>query len=314
LGPTSSPIDPLHRGDYATRLRELIDRSEPVDLHSHSRHSDGDWTPPDLIADAARLGLKLVSLTDHDTVAGEVAAAAAAVEQDVLFLTGTEVSLSVEGRLYHVLCFDFDPRSPTWDRFAAARARRFEEYYVKTFDEARSRGYAVDPDVARAANGRLDGESLAVALEKGGFAPSVEAAKSLLRGILPPRPPSLTYQDVFEFAELLGPEEAVFSVAHPGRNQNGVSVRLTEDDLQIFLRALPLVALEATHPYHSAADVAFYAELAAQHGLAVTCGSDAHGVRHRRPLQRYPAVLCREFLELIQARWAARARANLVSV
>jgi hypothetical protein len=124
----------------------------------------------------------------------------------------------------------------------------------------------------------------------------------------------LTYQDVFEFADLLGPEEAVFSVAHPGRNQSGVSVRLTEDDLRVFQRALPLVALEATHPYHTSADVAYYAELAARHGLAVTCGSDAHGVRHRRPLQRYPAILCRDFLELIHARWVARARTDLVSV
>jgi predicted metal-dependent phosphoesterase TrpH len=314
LRPTVSPIDPLDRVYHAARLRELVDRGEPVDLHSHSRHSDGDWTPPDLIADAAQLGLKLVSLTDHDTVGGQVAAEAAAIEHDILFLTGMEVSLTVEGRLYHVLCFDFDPRSSTWDRFAAARARRFEDYYLSTFDVARSRGYAVEPDVVRDASGRLNDLSLATAIERGGFAPSIDAARNLIRGILPPRPPSLTYQDVFEFADRLGPEEAVFSVAHPGRNQSGVSVRLTEDDLRAFRRALPLVALEATHPYHTAADVAYYAELAARHGLAVTCGSDAHGVRHRRPLQRYSAVLCRDFLELIHARWVARARTDLVSV
>jgi predicted metal-dependent phosphoesterase TrpH len=314
LATIDNPIDPVDCEHFATRLRDLIDSGEPVDLHSHSRHSDGDWTPPELIADAANLGLRLVSLTDHDTVDGQLAAAAAALEQDLLFLTGMEVSLTVEGRPYHVLCFDFDPRSSTWDRFASARARRFESYYLGTFDVARSQGYAVDPDAVRDASGRLTDQSLAQALEKGGFATSIEAARSLVRGFLPPRPPSLTYQDIFEFAELLGPEEAVFSVAHPGRNQAGVSVRLTEDDLRIIEKALPLVALEATHPYHTAADVGYYAELAAKHGLAVTCGSDAHGFRHRRPLQRYPAVLCREFLGLICERWTTRARPGLVSV
>jgi predicted metal-dependent phosphoesterase TrpH len=300
--------------ELVSRLRDLIDNGAGVDLHSHSRKSDGEGTPPELVADAKRLGLSLISLTDHDTVAGQDAARQTAASEGLLFLTGIEVSLTVEGRLYHVLGYDLDPTSPTWERFAAARARQFEAYYLQTFEMARVRGYAVDPDVVRGPDGRLRDHPLAFALVRAGFAQSLEAAQQLARSILPPRPPTLTYLDVFEFADLLAPNEAVFSVAHPARNQTGVSVRLTEDDLRTLLRALPLVALEATHPYHSAADVAHYADLAAKFELAVTCGSDAHGQRHRRPLQRYPAFLCRDFLERIHQRWVARARADLVTV
>ena len=42
----------------------------PVDLHSHSRISDGSFSPEDLVAEAARVGLTSVALTDHDTVDG----------------------------------------------------------------------------------------------------------------------------------------------------------------------------------------------------------------------------------------------------
>ncbi len=287
-------------------LAALIARGDAVDLHSHSRYSDGDWTPAGLIDDARRLGLQLISLTDHDTVSGQTEARAAAEAAGLLYLTGMEVSLTVNGHLYHVLAYDFDPASPTWERFAALRRDRQERYQLAHFDQLRARGYDVSPDLARDETGFFRPRPLAEALHRAGQAASVEAAQQIVRGLGLRVPIDMTYQDVFEFAELLQPGEVVFSVAHPGRDQAGVSVRLSEADLATLLDAIPLVALEATHPYHRSTDVVFYADLASRHGLAVTCGSDAHGQRHNRPLLRHPATLCQEFLERIQARWEAR--------
>src|SRR6185437_8829248 len=104
----------------------------------------------------------------------------------------------------------------------------------------------------------------------------------------------------------LRPGDAVFSVAHPARQDVGVSVRLSEDDLRRFIDTIPLVALEAYHPYHSAADVEHYRALAEQYGLAWTCGSDAHGHQMRRPLRCHPSSRCVAFLRIIHDRWAAR--------
>lgn len=292
----------------AARLAAILEAGDPVDLHSHSRHSDGDWTPTELIGDASRLGLRLLSLTDHDTVSGQIEARGAAVDAGLLYLTGTELSLSVNGRLYHVLGYDYDPASPTWHHFAELRRARFDRYTLTQIDQLREKGYAVSPDLARDADGRFVPGPLAVALHRGGHAPSVEAAGQLLRGLGLRQPIELTYQDVGELADLLGPDEAVFSVAHPGRDQAGVSVRLTEEDLQTMINTIPLVALEATHPYHRSEDVVHFADLAARHGLTVSCGSDAHGLRHHRPLLRHPAVVCQDFLELIRSRWLARNR------
>lgn len=41
-----------------------------IDLHVHSRSSDGSDTPAALAALAAESGLAAVALTDHDTVGG----------------------------------------------------------------------------------------------------------------------------------------------------------------------------------------------------------------------------------------------------
>jgi predicted metal-dependent phosphoesterase TrpH len=288
-------------------LDDMIDADESVDLHSHSRHSDGAWTPPELIDEAGTIGLKLISLTDHDNVGGQEVAFHAARDAGMLFLSGMEVSLTVDGRSYHVLCYDFDWSSPTWTKFAERRRERFDVFYLSLFDQMRSRGYDVDPDLARNESGHFADDPLAVALHRSGRAPTLDMARQQVRSLYLRRPVELTYQDVREFAQLLRPGEAVFSVAHPGRQELGVSVRLSEDDLRIFVETIPLVALEAHHPYHTSPDVEHYRNLAKRYGLAVTCGSDAHGQNVRRPLRKHPASMCAEFLKIIRERWAARA-------
>lgn len=298
----SSPVDEAG----LAALNALIDADDAVDLHSHSRHSDGHWTPAELIDEAKAVGLKLISLTDHDNVGGQEAASSAARAAGLVFLTGMEVSLTVESRPYHVLAYDFDWASPTWVRFAERRQKRFEVFFLDLFDQMRSRGYEVNPDLARDEEGWLVDDPLAVALQRSGQVPTLEAARQKIRGLGLRRKVELTYQDAAEFGELLRPGEAVFSVAHPGRQEVGVSVRLSEDDLRRLAEAVPLVGLEAQHPYHSSADVEHYRRLAQKYGLTVTCGSDAHGHQVRRPLRKHPASTCGEFLTIIRERWAAR--------
>ncbi len=304
---TESRGRPVDEAELAA-LSALIDADDAVDLHSHSRHSDGHWTPSELIDEARRLGLKLISLTDHDTVGGQEAALAAARRDGLVFLTGMEVSLTVDGRPYHVLAYDFDWASPTWGRFVERRRRRFEVFYLDLFEQLRSRGYEVNPDLARGEDGWFVENPLAVALHRSGQAPSLEVADQRIRGLGLRRTIELTYQDAAAFGEILRPGEAVFSVAHPGRQETGVSVRLSEDDLRRLQEAVSLVALEVQHPYHSASDVEHYHRLAERYGLAVTCGSDAHGHQVRRPLRKHSASVCRQFLQIIRERWAARIR------
>ncbi len=45
-----------------------------VDLHTHSTASDGELTPVQLVAQAAEVGVSVLALTDHDSIAGLAAA------------------------------------------------------------------------------------------------------------------------------------------------------------------------------------------------------------------------------------------------
>jgi predicted metal-dependent phosphoesterase TrpH len=83
-----------------------------VDFHLHSTCSDGVLPPARVIAFAAECGVRLCSLTDHDTVAGLAEAAASARECDIGFVPGIELSARWQGRTVHVVGLGIDPAAP----------------------------------------------------------------------------------------------------------------------------------------------------------------------------------------------------------
>lgn len=87
-------------------------RSPRIDLHAHSTASDGTDSPAELIAAAARAGLDVVALTDHDTAAGWGAAQAAADRLGLRLVPGIEVSCQRDGRSIHLLGYRVDPSHP----------------------------------------------------------------------------------------------------------------------------------------------------------------------------------------------------------
>ena len=62
---------------------------ERIDLHTHSDHSDGLLAPAALVALAAQRQVELLALTDHDTVSGCAAAAAACAAAAIRFVPGS---------------------------------------------------------------------------------------------------------------------------------------------------------------------------------------------------------------------------------
>ncbi|MDA8361372.1 MAG: PHP domain-containing protein [Gammaproteobacteria bacterium] len=76
------------------------------DLHTHTVCSDGQLTPEALVGTAAAAGVRVLAVTDHDTIEGVVAARAAAAVYDVTLVTGIEISASWEGHAVHVVGLD----------------------------------------------------------------------------------------------------------------------------------------------------------------------------------------------------------------
>ena len=83
-----------------------------IDLHTHSRASDGTDTPAELVQAAVRAGLDVLAITDHDTAAGWAEAGAAADELGIELVRGMEISTRHHGRGVHLLAYAPDPAHP----------------------------------------------------------------------------------------------------------------------------------------------------------------------------------------------------------
>src|ERR1700722_15082254 len=94
-----------------------------IDLHLHSTFSEGSDTPRELAAKAAKLGLRAVSLTDHDSTLSFDEMSEATRRRGIELVPGVEVSLrdnefpmtrggQIVPRNVHVLAY-FLPMEPT---------------------------------------------------------------------------------------------------------------------------------------------------------------------------------------------------------
>ena len=79
-----------------------------ADLHCHSRVSDGTLEPEGLAARAKAGGVELWALTDHDEVAGQQRARAAAQREGLAWLSGCEISVTFAGVTVHIVGLGFD--------------------------------------------------------------------------------------------------------------------------------------------------------------------------------------------------------------
>ncbi|HEV2320800.1 MAG TPA: PHP domain-containing protein [Gammaproteobacteria bacterium] len=82
-----------------------------IDLHTHSRASDGTLSPAELVSLAAARGVTLLSLTDHDCLDGMAEARAACATAGIRFLPGVEVSTSWDGKTLHIVGLGVDPEN-----------------------------------------------------------------------------------------------------------------------------------------------------------------------------------------------------------
>lgn len=266
-----------------------------LDLHLHTNCSDGDLSPEALVAAAGEAGLDVISITDHDTMAGVPGAVAAAEGLPLTVVPGVELSSTHEGREIHVLGYGADPASPVIREHGAAARRRRVTRMEAMIARLASGGVEVELEAVRDAAGAgaamMGRPHLARVLVERGHAESVPQAFDTLIGDQHP---------AFVPTELGTPMDAVATI----RDAGGVAV-WAHPPMELLDELLPglvgagLRGLEAHRPGWSARRVRQVSSRARAHGLLVTGGSDFHGPGRNGRLGEFwvRGSLLRAFLE-----------------
>jgi hypothetical protein len=249
-----------------------------IDLHLHTTASDGTLSPTALVSLAAGTGLRIISVTDHDTVAGLAEARDVAARLGLRLVNGIEITAVEDARDVHVLGYFFDPDDRDLTRFLERQRAERVERVREIGARLASLGVPVDVDAIVAAAARDAGRSVgrplvADALVAAGHALDRRDAfdRWLAAGgpaFVPRRGPPLS-----RVVETISAAGGLASLAHPGL--------LHLDDRIPDFASAGLSAIEARHRDHDAATEARYRGMARALGLAVSGGSDFHGIVDR---------------------------------
>jgi 3',5'-nucleoside bisphosphate phosphatase len=245
-----------------------------VDLHVHSTASDGRLSPPDIIGRAAEIGLKVIALTDHDTVDGIIPALdAAKAYPSLTFIPGVEISTDLADGEAHILGYFIDYASPELAKLLR-KSRDSRSGRGKRMVE-KLNALGVNIDWARvqqiAGDGAIGRPHVAQAMIEKGYISKFEEAFDKYIGHGGP---------AYVEREKMTPEEAVSMIV----NARGLPVLahpFTVKDpeaMVISLKKVGLVGVEVFYKDNTPQQTANTLQLAKKYGLIPTGGTDFHGI------------------------------------
>lgn len=276
-----------------------------IDLHAHTRRSDGTDTPAGLIARAAGAGVSVLAVTDHDTTAGwdEAIAATATVPGAPTLVPGIELSCRAPatgggGVGVHLLGYLFDRDHA---EFAEERARLRAERIVRLRAMAEAMaadGLPIDPDRVCAEAGPSGGRPhLARALVEAGVVGTVGEAFTRLLAPGGPYHRRRRDTDLARGIALITAAGGAAVLAHPGAGSRGRTPDLAGLDALV---DAGLAGIEVDHPEHDGPMRRRLRALADRHGLMVTGSSDYHG--ENKPNRLGQCVTAPDQYALLRAR------------
>ena len=247
-----------------------------IDLHCHSTISDGLLSPQDLVAHAAKSGVKVLALTDHDDVGGLQAAREAALQHGVHFINGVEISATWKKRTLHIVGLKIDAENAALktalDKVRIGRDERAQEMAAGLAKAGIEGAYEGANAIAK--QSILTRSHFAQFLVQSGHAKDVKTVfkKFLVKG----KPGFVDHQwmSLEAAVGLIKGSGGSAVIAHPGRYDLGtINMLLLMHEFKSYGGA----AIEVVTGSHTPPQYQQFAKIAHQFSLKSSIGSDYHG-------------------------------------
>jgi predicted metal-dependent phosphoesterase TrpH len=247
-----------------------------VDLHLHSTHSDGNWSPSQLVAHAISIGMSVIALTDHDTVSG-IAETIECASGKLEVIPAIEINtvwsdVSAISQDVHILGYFIDKENrmllDLLEKQNQARDQQVEKLVQILVDDGMT--ISMDSIRKRAAGSPIGKMHVTQAIVEANGA--VDVTDAYLKYYDRKSKYYVQRQSAspFEAIRVIQAAGGITSIAHPSH-----SADLTELIEELSNHGLD--GIEVYHRTHKPAQVQHHLELARRLGLIVTGGSDCHG-------------------------------------
>jgi predicted metal-dependent phosphoesterase TrpH len=243
-----------------------------IDLHSHTTASDGSLSPRELVREAARLGIRVLAITDHDSTDGLAEALdEAAGHPPLTIVPGTEINTDVEGGEIHILGYFLRYEEEWFQAFLNEQREERIRRVHRIADRLAALGMPIDPEqvFALVKEGSAGRPHIAQVMVARGYVGSVREAfdKYLRSG----GPAHVSRKKVTpsEAVALIRRARGVPVLAHPGL--------AGKDEMIPELIGAGLMGIECYYTDHTPAQTAAYLQMCKDLDLVATGGSDFHG-------------------------------------
>ena len=247
-----------------------------IDLHSHTKASDGEKTLEELIDLAISKNISTLAITDHDTVDGIEIAKNYAKNKNIKIIPGVELSAHVEKGQMHILGLFVDYKNTKFleklNYLKESRASRNDKF----INELNKMGYQITMEELKAVSG---GKTIGkphfakVFLSKNYIKTKNEMFDNFFN-----KPPLNKYKrDSYspkDSIEMIKEAGGIAILAHPQ------TLKLSFDELREKIKELKSYGLDGLECYHSnqtPEEMDEFNKIAKELNLIITKGSDYHG-------------------------------------
>lgn len=245
-----------------------------IDLHIHTTASDGRFTPAEIVHQAAKLGLTIIAIADHDTIDGIIPALTAAQAfPGLTVIPAVEINTDVPEGEAHVLGYFVDYTNP--ELVAALHNLRTSRIVRAQRMIAKLKKLGIHIEWQRvqelAGSGSIGRPHIAQAMREKGYITSLKEAfdRYISRG----GPAYVEREKITPVGavELIWKTSGLPVLAHPFTIKD-------PEAMIVELKAAGLIGLEACYNNYSAQETGRLVALAAKYHLIITGGSDYHGL------------------------------------
>ncbi|MDP2208134.1 MAG: PHP domain-containing protein [Bacteroidota bacterium] len=241
------------------------------DLHLHTSHSDGKFTTKQLLEKVNKIGLKCISIVDHDTINGIDEAISSGKKMDIEVIPGVELSTTLGDMDVHIIGYFIDYKNEILlEHLIMFREERLKRA-KRIIDKLHKLKIPLDFELvlARAQHAALGRPHIANAMVENGFVSSYqEAFNQYIRNGGP------AYEAKYSFSpqqaiSLINKCGGVSFIAHPG-------CYLNEDAISELIK-MEIDGIETVHPGHNPQTTESLKKIANTYFLLESGGSDFHG-------------------------------------
>lgn len=243
-----------------------------IDLHLHTNFSDGKLSPEQLLKFAYENHYAYLSITDHDSTLGYQEARKVVSTYPLELIPGVEVSTIYQSNDVHILAYYVDVDNAELNEMLRkiydsryGRAKQMVENLHKM-------GIELDwQDVLKYAgqNKYVGRPHIARAMIENGFCKTIkEVFDHYLNNDSPIYVPKYRI-DSNQAIEIIKRAGGIPVIAHPGR--------LEDDTILYDFIDMGIEGIEVYYSSHSSGQIKLYEQIALEHNLIRTGGSDFHG-------------------------------------